>query len=327
MQREDLLLKDALDLHAHGYPEFTLNMPPRVDNVEWGRLATAAGLRGFVVKSHLWPTTTTAHMLHALYPELEVYGSITLNPPVGGIDPVSVEIAAQCGAKVVWMPTWSARQDPPRPSVFMDRMKPYVSTLDPTMSDLDGGLSVLDGRGELTGPARRVVRLCAEYGMTLASGHLPVSSSLALSVEAARVGARFVLTHPLSGSVGASIDDQRAVVANGGMIEHVFIGCMPMHQRADPRRLVEAIEAVGAEHCVLSSDAIEAWNPPQPEVLRMFIATLLALGVPEEQVYLMTHDNPARALGLPNRSGTRSVDGPADGGDTAGPAGGEVRRG
>lgn len=235
MEREDRLLQGALDLHAHGYPEFTLGMPPRVDNVEWGRLAAAAGMRGFVVKSHLWPTTTTAHMLRALYPELEVFGSITLNPPAGGVDPVSVEIAAQCGARMVWMPTWSARQDPPRPSVFMDRMKPFVKSVDPTLADLDGGLTVLDAAGELTAAARQVVALCAEYGMTLASGHLPIAASLALSREAARAGARFLLTHPLSGSVGATVEDQLAVVAEGGMIEHVFIGCMPMHQRADPQ--------------------------------------------------------------------------------------------
>lgn len=298
MERADVLLQGAFDVHAHSYPEFTLGMPPRVDNVTWARLAAEAGMRGFVMKSHIWPTTTAAHMLRALEPELEVYGSITLNPPVGGLNPTSVEIAAQTGAKVVWMPTWSARQDPPRGSVYLDRMRSWLRTVDPERAQAEDGLSILDADGSLLPNVRRIVEICAEHHVTVASGHLPAYASLALSTAANELGARFLLTHPLSGSVGATVDDQLAVVAAGGMIEHVFIGCMPMHQRSDPRRLIEAIEAVGPEHCVMASDAIEAWNPPAPEVLRMFIATMLALGVKEDVVHLMTHDNPAKALGL-----------------------------
>ena len=74
-----------------------------------------------------------------------------------------------------------------------------------------------------------------------------------------------------------------------------------MHQRGDPRNIATAIQVVGPEHCVMASDAGEAWNPPAPEVLRMFIASMLALGVAEDAVHLMTHENPARALGLPPR--------------------------
>jgi hypothetical protein len=297
MQREDALLVGAFDVHAHGYPEFTLGMPPRVDNVGWAALAAEAGLRGFVVKSHIWPTTTTAQMLRSLHPELEVVGSITCNPPVGGLNPVSVEIAAQTGARVVWMPTWSARQDPPRPSVFLERMRPWVGSLD-TDPDAAAAIDILGADRALRPEVTRILQLCRQYDMTLATGHLPIASSMILIEEAEALGVRTILTHPLSGSVGATLDDQRAAVAHGAIIEHVFIGCMPMHQRADPHHIVAAINAVGAENCVMASDAIEAWNPPQPEVFRMYIATMLALGVDEGAVRAMTHENPARALGL-----------------------------
>lgn len=297
MQREDALLIGAFDVHAHGYPEFTLGMPPRLDNVAWAAAAAEAGLRGFVVKSHIWPTTTTAQMLRSLQPELEVVGSITCNPPVGGLNPVSVEIAAQTGARVVWMPTWSASQDPPRPSVFLERMKPWVGTLesDPGAA---AAIDILGADRALRSEVTRILQLCRQYDMTLATGHLPITSSMILIEEAEALGVRVILTHPLSGSVAATLDDQRAAVSHGALIEHVFIGCMPMHQRADPQRIVEAIDAVGAENCVMGSDAIEAWNPPQPEVLRMYIATMLALGVDEGAVRAMTHENPIRALGL-----------------------------
>jgi hypothetical protein len=293
----DLLLVGALDLHAHGSPEFTLAMPGRVSNLEWARLAAHAGMRGFVIKSHIFPTTGIVGVLNELYPGLSVFSSITLNPVVGGLSPLAVELAAAAGAKVAWMPTWSARQTSPHASIFLDRLGSHLPSLDPAHWPT-AGLRIVDDDGNLFPDVERIVGICAGSGVALASGHLPISDSLLLCARARELGARFILTHPLSASVNASVEQQQTVAAMGGWIEHVFIGCMPMHQRMDPRRIADAIEAVGAEHCILSTDAIEAWNPPEPEVLRMFIASMLSLGVPVDQVHVMTHENPAAALGL-----------------------------
>jgi uncharacterized protein DUF6282 len=293
----DLLVHGALDLHAHGSPEFTLAMPGRVSNVEWAQLAAKSRMRGFVIKSHIFPTTAVANAIGQLYPELDIFSSITLNPVAGGLNPLAVELAIAAGAKIVWMPTWSARQLSPHRSVFLERMQPHIPSLDPAHWPMHG-LTVVDEAGELRPEVDQILVRCARSGVAIASGHLPIEHSLLVCARARELGAQFILTHPLSGSVGASIPQQQAVAAQGGWIEHVFIGCMPMHQRMDPRHIVDSVEAVGAEHCVLATDAIEAWNPPEPEVLRMFIATMLSLGVPEDQVHLMTHDNPAKALGL-----------------------------
>ncbi|PJJ55604.1 DUF6282 family protein [Compostimonas suwonensis] len=298
MFAEDRILEGALDLHAHGSPEYTLARRPRVDNDEWARLAIAAGMRGFVVKSHVWPTTGVVEMLKARRPQLEIFSSITLNPPVGGFDPVAVEIAAQMGARVVWMPTWSARHDPVTHSITLDRMKAVISTLDVERALHEDSLTILDEEGRLLPSVGRVLEVCARYGMTVASGHLPIASSLVLAQACAEAGVRFVLTHANSASVGASFDQQRAIARTGGFIEHVIVSCMPMHGRGDPRAIADSIREVGAEHCVMASDAGEAWNPPAPELLRMFIGSMLALGIPDDAVHLMTHDNPARALGL-----------------------------
>lgn len=307
MEREDKLLQGAFDMHAHGYPEFTLGMPARVDNTEWARLAGQAGMRGFIVKSHVFPTTTTALMMRTQQPTLDIFGGISLNPPVGGLNPLAVELAAQTGGRIVWMPTWSARQDPPKPSIFRERMKPYITTLESDPQWVPD-LAILADDGSLLPEVQRIIDLCHHYGMVLATGHLPVSASLILAEETETRGVRLLLTHPLSGSVGANLDEQRTIVRHGGVIEHVFIGAMPMHQRMDPRLIVEAVEAVGAEHCVMGSDAIEAWNPPAPEVMRMFIATMLALGVDEGAVRVMTHENPERLLGLQARTDSDSAD-------------------
>lgn len=296
---EDQLVVGSLDLHAHGHPEFTLARRPRLTNLEWAALAERAGMRGFVIKSHAWPTAQVAAMLRELHPDLEVFGSITLNPPVGGLSPTAVELAGQLGAKVVWMPTWSALHDPVRHSISLERMQPFLRTLDIERAQREDAITVLDAGGQLKPEVVDILQVCSELDLTVASGHLPIASSVVLAQAAAEHDVRFILTHACSGSVAAPQELQREVADTGGFIEHVLIGSMPMHQRTDPRVLADAIAAIGAEHCVMATDAGEAWNPPAPELMRMFIATMLALGVSEEDVRLMTHDNPARALGLP----------------------------
>lgn len=306
MSNPDVLLQGAFDLHAHGSPEFTLAMSGRVSTMEWARLATEARMRGFVIKSHIFPTTGTVNVVDPLFPDLNIFSSITLNPPAGGLSPLAVELAIEAGAKVVWMPTWSARQQSPHKSIFLERMAPYLASLDVEYWPVHG-LTVVDERGALLPEVDQILAACARAGAVVASGHLPIAHSLLVCKRARDLGAPFVLTHPLSPSVNASVEQQQQVAAYGGFIEHVFIGCMPMHQRMDPRRIVEAIEAVGGEHCILSSDGIETWNPPAPEIMRMFIATMLSLGVPEDQVHLMTHDNPALVLGLGDATHPRPV--------------------
>ena len=101
--------------------------------------------------------------------------------------------------------------------------------------------------------------------------------------------------------MGASIEHQKEVANRGGYIEHCFITTMPMHQRLELSRIVESIEEIGADRCVISTDAIQTWNPPPPEVMRMFIASLLHLGIDEGSIRKMVQDNPARLLGLPPR--------------------------
>ena len=211
MEVEDRLLQGALDLHAHGHPEFTSRRRPRVSNTEWARLAAAAGMRGFVMKSHVWPTVQVAGMLAELSPELEIFGSITLNPPVGGLSPTAVEFAGQLGAKVVWMPTWAARHVPPRHSITLERMRPLMSTLDPERALAEDAITITEPDGSLTAAVREILTICSTYGLTIASGHLPPEASIVLAGASRAAGVRFVLTHACSGSVDASIEQQQEV--------------------------------------------------------------------------------------------------------------------
>ena len=84
----DQLLRGAIDVHVHGQPDLSAGLPNRGADVEVARLAHAYGISGWVLKSHLWATMDRARSVQQAMAEttFTVYGSITLNPPVGGLE-------------------------------------------------------------------------------------------------------------------------------------------------------------------------------------------------------------------------------------------------
>ena len=299
MNIEDELLRGAIDLHGHCWPEFSLKVRPRVDDIEWARLAQAAGMRAYVMKSHVLPTVAQAFLVSQVVPGIQVFGSTTLNVNIGGLSPFAVELAGELGAKIVWMPTWSSKNALTIGGGFISRMEPFLSTIGQLLPSPEAGLTVLDSEGHLLPVIDNIMELVKKYDMVLATGHLSIEESLALARAAERVGVKFLLTHALQRQVNASIQQQKEIVAMGGYIEHCYITTMPMHGRLELRAVLESIKEVGAEHVVITTDAISAWNAPPPELMRMFIGSLLALGVSEDDIRRMAHENPAKLLGLP----------------------------
>jgi predicted TIM-barrel fold metal-dependent hydrolase len=76
-----------------------------------------------------------------------------------------------------------------------------------------------------------------------------------------------------------------------------------MHQRLELSRIVEAIQEIGPSQTVLTTDAIQTWNPPPPELMRMYIASLLQLNIEEEAIRRMIQENPVKILGLDDKLG------------------------
>lgn len=110
---DNTLLRDAIDMHVHGYPELGMQWRMRTTDLVMVDLAQACGMAGIVLKSHFWPAMDRAHLLQESLgsDSLRIFSSITLNPLIGGLQPTTVEAAALHGARVVFMPTWGAAND------------------------------------------------------------------------------------------------------------------------------------------------------------------------------------------------------------------------
>jgi len=276
------ILKGAIDIHIHIGPD--PNRPRRVTAFEAAIQAKEAGMRGIVLKSHDYITTPVTYIIQQQVPGIELYGGLSLDFEVGGLNPSAVEMAGKIHTKMVWMPTFSSKSD---------HQKKKIEGKE---------ITVLDQNGKILPVVTEILELIKKYDMTLATGHISTEEIFALLDGVRRVGVeRTIITHPMSLSFGsrAPVEEQKKMIREGVFIEHCFIATMPTSDRIDPQRIADAMRAVGPEHCIMSTDFGQIFNPPPVEGMRMYIETMGRCGIKEEEIIAMVRKNPARALGLP----------------------------
>ena len=297
MDPEDRLLQGAIDLHAHAFPEFSLKIRGRVHGVEWAELAKAAGMRAIVMKSQVFPTVEKALVISQIVSGIDVFGGIALNHSIGGLNPLAAEAAGELGGKLIWMPTWSSKNDLTKSQFYLNRMKGFLKTLGQVVPGPEAGIDLLEN-GKLRSVVKEIIEIARDHRMVVSSGHVSFQESLALAKECTKQGVPFLFAHPFSRSVAATIPEQKEVASEGGYVEHCFITTMPMHQKIDISKIVESIREVGPQHTVLTTDGGQNWNAPVPELMRMYIASLLHLNVDEDSIRKMVQENPAKIIGL-----------------------------
>ena len=282
------LLEGSLDLHIHAGPDL---FPRELDEADVIRQAEEIGMQAVLFKSHFTTNADRVYMLRKMYDGLEIHSSIVLNKSVGGINPEAVFAALNLGAIRVEMPTVDAKQHIEK----LGRTYPWSKIQLPKTE----GITILDEDGELIPQVKGVAELVAAHSAILCTGHLTVPEMFKLIEEASSVGVKKILvTHAELDVVSVSKEDQKRMTDMGAMIEHSFTPCTHLRQRLDPRRIVESINYVGADRCIMSSDMGQPVNPLPREGFRMFVKTMLHLGVSQGDIDLMIRENPAKLLGM-----------------------------
>src|SRR5450631_3947924 len=173
-------LTGAADLHCHFGPD-----PHRersVDAFEAASEAAAAGHRAVVLKSHDSPTASLAWAVQReVGDRTSVFGGICCDREIGGVNPAAVEVALDLGARIVWLPTLSSRQD------FDNGVAAQLGIPGP-------GIVVADPEGELLPETNEVLALVREHDAILATGHVSAAEHYAVVRAHAREG-RVVITH------------------------------------------------------------------------------------------------------------------------------------
>jgi len=270
-------LVGAIDFHAHGDPDGTAR---KIDVIDLAKAAKAAGMRAIVIKNHYEPTASLAYIVRKEVPGIEVFGGISLDLTVGGVNPAAVEWMTKVKGgygKVVWLPTFDSEAQ----VKLSGDNRPFA----PVVRD-----------GKVLPEVLAVIDIAAKHDLVLEMGHSAPQESLLIIPEAKRRGVKHVVvTHAMASPGGSmTLEQMREAAKQGALLELVY---SPQTDEQLTKE-AEAIKAIGAASFVLSSDLGQPPNPLHTDGLLAMYKGLMAHGVSAADIDVMARKNPARLLGL-----------------------------
>ena len=288
-------LEGAYDLQVHVGPDVIAR---RIDDIDCAREFLAHGMKGFVLKSHYIQTGERAQVVTKAVPGSRVFGAVTLNHSVGGLNPVAVEIAGRSGCKIVWMPTVDAQNETAGRLDGGSAKLPFWAKIQRELA-AEGisppPLSVVDEAGTVIEAARRCMERIAKHDMILATGHLGRREIFALVRTAKEMGLKkVVVTHAEFPSQSLTGDEQKALADEGAVIEHCFTTTYTA--KAPWELAFDNIRKTGVSRTLVSTDLGQSINPPVADGFAMFAQRLLDAGFSVDDVRMMAVTNPTRLV-------------------------------
>ena len=285
------------DLHIHSAPAPFVRIGDSEDIARW---CAAAGMAGICIKSHFESTVSKVHHArrHVLpdFPDFKIFSAIALNRGGGGGNPGAGELALEQGAKVVWLPTMDAAAHAEAFGGVGTWGLGSMTVGARIEGSLRGGFTVLNG-GKLTPEAKEVMALVKAYDAVLGTGHIGRDEVFAVVEHAASIGLeRMVVTHPEFRVPNLAVADLVALAGMGARFEFCAVNTFPLTRLHSIEAIRDMIFGVGVEHCIVSTDAGQLFNPPPPETLRVFVQSLHEIGVDEPTIRALCIDNPLRLI-------------------------------
>lgn len=273
-------LRGAVDIHVHAHPD---NVPRSLDGLEAARFAKKAGMRAIVLKSHFDPTAGLAWLARKAVPDIDIFGGIDLNLPVGGMNAHAVDHMARVAGgfgRMVWMSTFDAENQ-----IRSGKSNaPFVR---------------VSQNGALLPETKAVIAAIRRHNFVLASGHVSAQEALLMFEEGQRLGIRgMVATHGMGAPTLLTVEQAQQAARFGAFIEFVSGTLATAGAQARIDRMAEDIRRIGVDHAILSSDLGQAGNAMPADGFATFIDALRRKGFTDRELDRMAKQNPSRLLGL-----------------------------
>jgi len=274
-------LKGAVDIHVHQGPD---SAPRVIDADDVARQAKAAGMRAVVLKNHWEDTASLAYMVRKMVPGIEVFGGITQDIAVGGINIEAVKHMADMKGgygRIVWLPTFDAQNQ---------------------VKDKGPEVKVSENGKLLPSVLALLDYIATRKQLVLETGHVSAEEALMVIREAKARGIQYVVaTHGMAGPTNLSVAQAQEAARMGAYIEFVYGGTLEKGSTLTLEKYAQWIRAVGPAHCILSSDLGGARPYPRPmpaQGMLDFMTGLHKLGISVADIDMMAKTNPAKVLGL-----------------------------
>ena len=278
-------LKGIIDMHVHTAPDIRVRP---YNDLQMMDVAVKTGARAIVIKSHHGPTMNRAFLVNEVNKRIHngdndftMFGSITLNYDVGGLNPVAVESALKMGAKVVWLPTTHA-----------------VNQLQ--KKGKAGGIQCTSN-GKIVEPLKEILKMIKDYDAVCGTGHLSPEEIFTVVDAAKGMGLKkVVITHPEFWVVGLTHEQQYQLVNDYDVyLEKTY--AQPMGGGVYKKNLPDNFEVMKNLNCkniIISTDSGQMENPRWEESLPEYLQYLSDHGITDDQLETMTRKTQSMLLGL-----------------------------
>jgi hypothetical protein len=273
-------LTDVCDLHLHTGPDVRERW---YDDIENARIADSMGMYAILLKTH-WTCTADRAIVAARYAAVEkvkVYGGVSLDYAVGGVNREAVAKALEMGAKEVWLPTHDARHH-----------RQYHGS--------SGGISIVrdDDPSKLRDDVAEIVDMAGQKGAIIGTGHVSIEEIYALLRFCRPLRYKVLVTHPELYTTRVPLSVQREFAALGGILERGYIACTDWagSKRTPIAEVAAEIRELGPASSVLCSDlGLRSAEKPF-EGLWRFFELLREHGVSQADIDVMSKVRPRELL-------------------------------
>jgi hypothetical protein len=283
-QDDTISLKGAIDIHVHQDPD---SAPRAIDADDVARQARAAGMRAVVLKNHWEDTASLAYMVRKIVPGIEVFGGITQDMAVGGINIEAVKHMADMKGgygRIVWLPTFDAQNQ---------------------VKDKGPEVKVSENGKLLPSVLKLLDYIATRKQLALETGHVSAEEALMVIKEAKARGIQHIVaTHGMTGPTNLSVAQAQEFARMGGYIEFVYGATVEKGSKTTLQDYANWMRAVGPAHCIMSSDLGGARPYPRPMPtagMLEYMNGLRKLGISVADINTMAKTNPAIVLGLDAR--------------------------
>jgi hypothetical protein len=280
-------MKGTIDFHIHAMPDASSNRVYDEENI--ALRACEAGMRAVVFKSHSFPSSSRVPLIQKTVNDwaeahkkksIDVFGGVTLNYSVGGLNPDAVKTSAQLGGKFVWTPS-------------IDSAHHY------RVLGKKGGIEVITEKGKVVPALQDIFKIIRDKRLILGISHHSVQERFILIKEARKVGIKkIVINHPLGEINKATPQQIKEMARMGAFVLVTYVTSIPnlYDPEANPLEMIEVFRLVGFDRIIGGTELTQLGNPHPVDGLRLFLKILLLLRVSENDVRKMFIKVPSQLL-------------------------------
>ena len=280
-------MEGVYDLHVHTDPDVKKR---EFDDITLLKDLEQVKMAGAVIKSHAGQTADKAYYAnHYGGAKAKIFGSLTLNEEVGGLNLAAVEAAVALGIKSIWFPTTSALTEIVNRPFGHKRRKDWF------------GIYILNENGELLPEVYEILEIARSNNIIVNTGHLTAREGIALCDACCEMKVKHIMTHPNFFKINVPLSEQVRLAKKGTVIElnwHMMHAdkCDYDPMRYDTEFIKSNIDKIGAENCVMVSDTGILGHLNVPRAFYAYIKEFLRVGFKMPEIRQMCYEVPLKLI-------------------------------